>query len=168
MAEPFIISGFFLDYALPFALIFTLIFAVLQKTKLLGEGKKQIDAIIGLIVGLVLVATPFARNMVVQLMPFLAVFAAILLVFMLLYGFIAGKKDGDILGKWWKYAFIAILAISMIIALLVISDYWDPLYDYLINNPGGSSIWFNALLIAVIVGALVAVLTGKDKAGSSS
>ncbi|MEM0465420.1 MAG: hypothetical protein QXW97_01815 [Candidatus Pacearchaeota archaeon] len=164
MAEqPFLISGFFLYYALPFALIFTLIFAILQKTKLLGEGKKQIDAIVGLIVGLVLVSTPFARDMVLKLMPFLAVFAVILLVFMILYGFISGKKDGDILSKGWKYFFIGVLAISLIIALLVISNYWEPLYDLLVNSPGSSSIWFNALLIAVIIGALVAVLVGKDK-----
>jgi hypothetical protein len=164
--QPFIISGFFLDYALPFALVFTLIFAVLQKTKLLGEGKKQIDAIIGLIIGLILVATPFARNMIVELMPFLAVFAVLLLVFMLLYGFISGKKDGDVLSKGWKYALIAILAIALIIAILVISGYYQPLYSYLVDSPNGSAIWFNALLIAVIVGALIAVLVGKEKTSS--
>jgi hypothetical protein len=161
--QPFIISGFFLDYVLPFALIFTLIFAVLQKTKLLGDGKKQIDSLVALIIGLILIATPFARNMVVQLMPFLAVFASILLVFMLLYGFISGKKDGDVLSKYWKYVFYAILSISLVIALLVISGYYQPLYNFLVESPSASSIWFNVLLIAVIVGAIIAVLVGKEK-----
>ena len=132
--QPFLLSGFFLDYALPFALIFTLIFAVLQRTKLLGDGKKQIDAIIGLVVGLILIATPPARNIVVGLMPVLAVLVTILLVFMLLYGFIAGKKDGDVLGKWWKYALIALLAIVMVIALLVLSGYWDMVYTYVTQS----------------------------------
>ena len=44
MAEPIFISGYFLDYILPFVLVFTLIFAILTKTKLLGEDKKQINA----------------------------------------------------------------------------------------------------------------------------
>ncbi|MBR9704356.1 hypothetical protein GOV12_03015 [Candidatus Pacearchaeota archaeon] len=167
MATPFIISGFFLDYALPFALIFTLIFAVLQKTKLLGEGRKQIDAIIGLIVGLILVATPFARDIVVNLMPFLAVFATILLVFMLLYGFIVGKNDGDVLGKGWKYVFIGVLAISLVLAIIILSGYWDLFYGFLFEKPGSSTIWLNLLIIAVIVGALVAVLIGKEKSTSS-
>ena len=66
MADPIFISPYFLDYILPFVLVFTLIFAILQKTKILGEGKKQIDAIIGLVVGFILIAVPFARNIIVQ------------------------------------------------------------------------------------------------------
>jgi len=41
--EPsFLISSYFLDYILPFILVFTLIFAILEKTKLLGDEKKQV------------------------------------------------------------------------------------------------------------------------------
>jgi len=163
MAEPIIISGFFLSYLLPFALIFTLVFAILQKTKLLGDDKKQIDAIVGLLVGLFLIAFPAARDIVVKLMPFLAVCVAILLVFMLLYGFVSGKKEGDILSKGWKYAFYAIIAISLIIALIVITGYWDTLTNYLFNDVTGSQIWINALIIVVIAGALIAVLSDKGK-----
>lgn len=163
MAEPIFISGFFLSYLLPFALIFTLVFAILQKTKLLGEDKKQIDAIVGLIVGLFLIAFPAARDIVVKLMPFLAVFIAILLVFMLLYGFVSGKKEGDILSKGWKYAFYAIITISLIIALIVITGYWDFLQNYLFNDVTGTQIWVNGLIIVVIAGALIAVLWDKGK-----
>ncbi len=90
MVEPIFISSYFLDYILPFVLVFTLIFAILEKTKLLGEDKKQINSLVGLVVGLILIAFPYARDIVVLLMPFLAVSAVILLVFMLLYGFILG------------------------------------------------------------------------------
>ena len=75
----------FQEYILPFVLVFTLIFAILQKTKLLGDDVKQINAIVGFVVGLMFVVFPFANNFVVQLMPFLAVSAVVLLVFMLMY-----------------------------------------------------------------------------------
>ena len=163
MAEPIFISGFFLSYLLPFALIFTLVFAILQKTKLLGDDKKQIDAIIGLIVGLLLIASPFSRDIVNGLMPFLAVSASILLVFMILFGFVSGKKDGDILPKAWKYAFYALIAISLIITLIVLTGYWDYLKNFLFNDETGSQIWINGLIILVIAGALVAVLSEKSK-----
>ena len=163
MAEPIFISGFFLSYLLPFALIFTLVFAILQKTKLLGEDKKQIDAIVGLLVGLFLIAFPAARDIVVKLMPFLAVFVAILLVFMLLYGFVSGKKEGDILSKGWKYAFYGIIAISLIIALIVITGYWDIVQNFLFNSSTGTQVWINALIILVIAGAIIAVLSDKGK-----
>ena len=163
MAEPIFISGFFLSYLLPFALIFTLVFAILQKTKLLGEDKKQIDAIVGLIVGLILIAFAPARDIVVKLQVFLAVFVAILLVFMLLYGFVSGKKDGDVLSKGWKYAFYAIITISLVIALVVITGYWDTVYNYLFNDAMGGQIWINGLILVVIAGALIAVLSDKGK-----
>ena len=160
MVQPFLTSPIFTQYLLPFALIFTLIFAILQKTKLLGDGKKQIDAIIGLVVGLILIATPAANYIVVSLMPFLAVAAVILLVFMLLYGFIGGKKDGDVLGIWWKRAFAAILIVSLVGFLLVITGYWSVVKSYIFSADSGTSLWVNGLLIAIIVGAIVAVIKG--------
>ncbi len=90
MDQPIFVSSYFRDYILPFVLVFTLIFAILEKTKLLGDDKKQVNAITGLVIGLILIGTPFARDIIVKLMPFLAIFAVILLVFMLLYGFIEG------------------------------------------------------------------------------
>ena len=118
MADPIFLSPIFLDYILPFVLVFTLIFAILQKTQLLGDGKKQVDAIVGMVIGLILIAFPFARNIVVQLMPFLAVSAIILLVFMLLYGFIVGKKEGDVLNTGLKITFGIILGLALIVVIL--------------------------------------------------
>jgi len=160
---PIFINGFFMTYLLPFTLIFVLIFAILQKTKLLGDDKKQIDAIIGLVVGLMLIAFPASRDIVVKLMPFLAVFATILLVFMILFGFVSGKKDGDILPKGWKYTLYAIITIALVIALIVITGYWDIVNEFLFNDSTGGQIWVNGLIIIVIVGALIAVLWDKGK-----
>src|SRR3989344_1477264 len=125
MTEPLFISPFFLDFILPFVLVFTLIFAILQKTKILGYDVKQINAIIGLTVGLMLIAFPPARALIVLLMPFLAVVAVILLVFMLLYGFAVGKKDADVLGHKWKIAVITLITIALTVYLLMITGYWN-------------------------------------------
>ena len=163
MVEPFLISSLFTDYVLPFILVFTLIFAILQKTQLLGEDKKQINSMIGLIVGLILISFPFARDIVVELMPFLAVSAVILLVFMLLYGFIMGKKDGDVLHKGVKIALGIILGLAMVSVLLFISGYWDPIYDLMFGGEGSGQIWINILLVAVIAGAIASVVATKDK-----
>ncbi len=163
MVEPFLISSLFTDYVLPFILVFTLIFAILQKTQLLGEDKKQINSMIGLVVGLILISFSFARDIVVQLMPFLAVSAVILLVFMLLYGFIMGKKDGDVLHKGVKIALGIILGLALITAMLFITGYWDPIYDLMFGGEGSSQIWINILLVVVIAGAIASVVASKDK-----
>ena len=163
MAQLFFISPIFTGYLLPFALVFSLIFAILQKTKLLGDGKKQIDAIVSLVVALILIATPFARDIVVSLMPFLAVWAVILLVFMLLYGFVSGKKEGDVLAKGWKYAFYFLLAISLVVFLLMVSGYWPVLWNFMFRSGSGNALLINGLLLAIIVGAIVAVIKGDTR-----
>jgi hypothetical protein len=163
MVDPFFINPFFMDYVLPFVLVFTLIFAILEKTKILGDGKKQISAIVGLVIGLMFIAFPFAKNIVVFLMPFLAVSVVILLVFMLLYGFIVGKKDGDVLGKWWKVAFGAILSVAMISVLLMATGYWPLVYSFLFETTTGNQIWINGFLVVVIVGVIIAVIQGEKK-----
>lgn len=162
MVSPIFASPFFTSYILPFVLVFTLIFAILQKTQLLGEGRKQINAIIGLIVGLILIAFPFAREVVVKLMPFLAVSAVVLLVFMLLYGFIAGREK-DVLNKGLKITLGIILGLALITALLIISGYWSPVYNFMFSREGAAQVWINILLIVIIAGAVISVVAGKEK-----
>ena len=43
----------FTRFILPFFLVFFVIFALLEKTKLFGDGKKQINAMISFVVGLI-------------------------------------------------------------------------------------------------------------------
>ena len=43
------------DVLLPFLLIFTIIFAILQKTKILGEDKKNLNVVVAVVVGLLVV-----------------------------------------------------------------------------------------------------------------
>jgi len=159
MPEPLLIHPYFVDYVLPFVLVFTLVFAVLQRIKLLGDDVKQINAMVGLVVGLLLIAFPYPRSIIVLLMPFLAVSVVILLVFMLLYGFIVGKKETDVLGKWWKVAFGAILAVGLLSYLIYIAGYWNYVLNFFLGG-GSSQIWINIILIVVIIGAIVAVIKG--------
>ena len=42
-------NPFFTEMLLPFLLVFVVVFAILQKTKILGEEKAQIDAIVALL-----------------------------------------------------------------------------------------------------------------------
>jgi len=165
MAEPLFISAYFLNYILPFVLVFTLIFAVLQKTKILGDGKKQIDSLVALVVGIILIAFPYARNIVVELMPFLAISIAVLLVFMLMYGFIYGKTDN--MQKGVKIALLVIGSLALVTVLLIITGAWDYIYSMMFENEAGGQIWINGLLIVVIAGAIIAVVSGKGGKSSS-
>ena len=71
-----------------FVLVFTMVFAVLQKAKVFGDGKKQIDALIGLAVALIVISAGYATDIISQLIPFLAITLVIILIFMVLIGFL--------------------------------------------------------------------------------
>lgn len=165
MAAPIFISPFFMDYLLPFVLVFTLVFALLQKTKILGDEKKQVDSIVALIIGIILIAFPFARNIVVELMPFLAVSVAILLVFMLLYGFVYGKTED--MHKGIKTTLLIIGSLALITVVLIITGAWDYIYSLMFERAEGGQIWINILLLVVIAGAIIAVISGKSGKSSS-
>lgn len=88
MAETIFNSSLFSEIILPFLLMFVLVFAILDKTKILGEGKRQINAIISLVIALIFISFARAVGIVTSLMPFLAVVLVIILVFYLLFGFV--------------------------------------------------------------------------------
>ena len=46
-----------------FLLVFVVVFAILQKTKVLGDGKKQIDALVALAVALLVLSAGFALSL---------------------------------------------------------------------------------------------------------
>jgi len=167
VVESIFAQPIFMDYILPFLLVFTLTFAVLDKTKLLGEGKRQINAIISLVIGLILIAFPYAQGIIVKLIPFLAVALVILFIFMLMYGFAMGKKEGDVLDKGVKIALGIIVGLAVIVAVLWATGAWDKVYDTLVGGSSSSQIWMNILLIAIIGGAMAIVLStgGKKNSG---
>lgn len=163
MAETIFSYWIFRDLILPFLLVFTLVFAVLEKSKILGEGKKQINAIISLVIGIIFVSYSYATGIIVKLMPFLAVCLVILFVFMLLWGFISEKKEGAVLNKGLKITLGIIFGIALIIAILVVTGAWDPIYAFVSTGQYSGTIWMNLLFLAIIGGAIAIVVSSGKK-----
>jgi hypothetical protein len=159
MSEIFIFNEFFSQIVLPFLLVFTVIFAILQKSKILGEDKKQIDAIVGFVIGLLLVAVPSAREIVSGLMPILAIFVVSLLVFFVIYGFAKGGDNVKIEGKY--LSIVVILAVVVVsISLLVLTGHWDLLVNFFKGSTSTNLIG-NLVFILIIIGAIIAVVLPK-------
>jgi len=158
-------SPFFIEIVLPFLLVFVIVFAILQKARIFGEGKKQIDALVGLIIGLIVVAFGRATGIILSLMPFLAVSAVIILVFMILYGMIF--KEGEFeMNKGLKIGFGILIGIAVVIAVLVATDGWDYILENWVYGGSGGDILMNVVFIAIIAGAVAIVLSGaKDSSG---
>jgi len=159
----FLTNWIFKDLVLPFVLIFTLIFAVLEKSKLLDEGKQQINAIIAFVIAAILVTFSTQVEWIQKFSVFLAVALFVYFVFMLIWGFTFGVTKGDPFEglKNMKNLLGAIAFIAVVIAVLVITGWWTKVVDFFTSGDKGA----NIIMIVVIVGAIAAVLWKKG--GSS-
>jgi peptidoglycan/LPS O-acetylase OafA/YrhL len=151
------------DVILPFVLIFTLTFAILQKSKLLGEGKNQIDALISLVIAGILIAFSKYVDWIKEFSLFLVITLFLVFVFMMIYGFIYGTKEGDPFKdqKWIKIALGIIVFAALVVAGLVITGAWSKVYEFFASEEAGA----NAVFIILIVAAIVAVIFGGKKSG---
>ncbi len=149
----------FTEGILPFLLVFVLIFAILQKSKILGDGKAQIDALISLAISLILLTVPVARDIVVGLTPWLAVGTVVILVFFILYGFVAGDLSAGNMPKGLKIAFGVLAAVFVFGVVVYVTGFWSTIEGWF---SGDSGLFANIFMLLIIGGAVaVAVATGK-------
>jgi len=157
-------NSFFTEMLLPFLLIFVVVFAILQKSKILGESKAQIDAMVALVVGLLLIGVPGPREIIVGIMPWMAVGIAVILVFMILYGFVAGDLSSA--PEWMKVTFGILAGLFTLAVVLYISGLGKILLEWF-SLSGSGDIWMNVLMIALVFGAMAfAIWGGKKKENS--
>ena len=157
-------NSFFTEMLLPFLLIFVVVFAILQKSKILGESKAQIDAMVALVVGLLLIGVAGPREIIVGIMPWMAVGIAVILVFMILYGFVAGDLSSA--PEWMKVTFGILAGLFTLAVVLYISGLGKILLEWF-SLSGSGDIWMNVLMIALVFGAMAfAIWGGKKKENS--
>ena len=142
-------SAYFVELVLPFLLIFVVVFGILQKTKIFGDNKKQIDALVALVLGLIVVAFANAVN--------------IILIFMIMYGMLFKEGDFD-MNKWLKFGIGTVIMIALIIAVLVVTGGWDYIVELFYGKASGDLV-ANVVMVVIVMVALVLVVVpfGKKK-----
>ena len=153
-------SPFFTEMLLPFLLVFVVVFAILQKSKILGEGKAQVDAIVGLVVGLILIGVPGPRDILVGIMPWMAVGVAVILVFMILYGFVVGdlSKLGEETGV--KIGMGVLAGVFTIGVVLFVSGLHEKIWD---SFGGSGDVWMNVVMVVLVLGVMAVAVWGNKK-----
>ncbi len=166
MAETILQNWIFSQFALPFLLIFFLAFGLLEKTKLFGEDKKQLNAGVAFVIGLIFVSAIYPKIVVGNLILFFTIAIVVLFVALLLWGFVAGGevKVPDKL----KIPVFILIGIAVFAALLwalgVPGGFFKSAFDFIFQSSWSGSFWTNAIFVIVIIGAVIAVLVGGKKA----
>jgi hypothetical protein len=161
MVETFFSWPIFSDIVLPFVLVFTLLFTILEKTAVLGKNKQN-HAIISLATALILIASP-ARIVIRDLVPFFAIFAVVLLIFMLLWAFVLQKEKVELPGFMQTILLVLIIA-SVVVAVMVATSFWDRMYNFLKTEQG---VLINLIILVVIIAAAFVVVKYSNSGKSS-
>lgn len=155
----------FSKFLFPFLLIFFIVFAVLEKLKLFGEGKKQINALISFVIGLIFVGAVYPKLVVENLILFLTITIVAVFVVLLIWGFVFGEKiQGSKLEKGMKLGLGAVVTIAFIGALIWATGLGESLGTFMSgNNEIVQAVITNGVFLLVIVIALVLILIGSKK-----
>ena len=165
MAEETILQHWvFTRFVLPFLLIFFIVFGVLEKTKLFGSDKKQLNALIALVIGLILVGAASPTLTISHLILFLTIAVVVLFVALLLWGFVSGEEGlkFEKAPKPLRWLIGIVIVIAVIIALLwalgTEATFAGVIFNFLFKSDWSKSFWTNLSFVVVIIIALVLVL----------
>jgi len=152
-------NSFFSNIILPFVLIFTIVFSILEKTEILGK-KKDIDAIVALIFGLIAVGVPAAMGVLNNLIPVIAVLIVILFVWFLVFAFVGERVKPE-----WSSGLKKFFAVVIGIIILGMITWATGLFDYVIIDQAlAAKVGQMVLLVGAII-AVIAVVIGASEHG---
>ncbi len=158
------------DVMLPFLLIFTIMFAILQKTKVLGDGRKNYNIAVALVFGL-LVVIPHVTNsypagtdvveMLNKALPSVSVIIVAVIMLLILIGIFGGQAQ-------WKGPVAGWVAIVCFVIILVIfgsAAGWWLNWGWFTGFFGEGTIAL--IVILLIFGIVIAFITAEDKSHKS-
>jgi len=162
--ETFLQHWIFTKFALPFLLIFFIVFAVLEKTKIFGDEKKQLNALISFIIALIFVGAIYPKIVVANLILFLTVALVVVFVILLLWGFVFGDiKEGFKPDKWMKLVLGGLITVAVLIAVFWATGIEWGVFDFLFKQSWSGSLWINVFFVVVIAAALALILKSTTK-----
>ena len=163
------------DFLYPFLLIFFIVFAILEKTNILGEDKKSVNAMVAMVVGLIFAASVFPKLVTENIILFLGVAMIVIFVGLLLWGFISGEgtftvEGGSKIHKLLMWIFILGLVFGIIWAFGIFGSFAlaaTSAFSWLFSSSWSGAFWTNALFVFFISFAIaVAVGWNPFKGGS--
>ena len=163
MAETLLQHPVLTNFVYPFLIVFFIVFAVLEKTKLFGEEKKQLNALTAFVIGLIFVSAVFPKMVVSNMILFLSVAIVIVFVVLMLWGFVFSTKDGFVMTNAMKVGLFVVITISLIIGILWAAGVGGRTYGFLFSQSWSEAFWTNLIFVVLIGVALAAVIRGSGK-----
>lgn len=111
--------GFF-TVMLPFLLVFSIIYGVLERTKIFGDRKHDINAVIAFSIGLIVIATTWVVGALTDFLPFVGFFAVVVVVFLMLVTMFYGEVADLYKSKTLKVMGPAVVVVAIAMTITYI------------------------------------------------
>ncbi len=160
-------SSIITRFLLPFLFVFFLVYAILEKTKVLGDNRAQLNALLAFVISLIFVGFAYPVMVTNNLILFLTIALVTSFVGILIFSFvnsISGVALRVPQGVIWTLAGVVIFATA--IALLWAMDISNQFYDLLFGQSWSATFWTNVLFL-VAMGVALAFVLNPFKGGSS-
>ncbi|MBN1157208.1 hypothetical protein JXA85_06300 [Candidatus Woesearchaeota archaeon] len=155
------------DVLLPFLLIFTVLFAILQKARIFGEGKKNINLAVAVIIAAMVVVPHVMHyypnpaydpvNIMNNALPQVSVVIVAIVMLLILIGLFGGEVHliGMALSGWVTFISIAII----VLIFGGSAGWWNFAWFYQFFGTEAVSL----IIILLVFGLLVMFIAGGDK-----
>ncbi|MDD5650578.1 MAG: hypothetical protein PHF86_09215 [Candidatus Nanoarchaeia archaeon] len=104
------------EYLLPFLLIFTVIFAILEKLAILGKDKKNLNLMLALILGLLVVVQPEIVMLINSFLPKVSLFILVVLMFLVVAGMFGANTS-----SWTRAPFLIAIVVCILAIIWALS-----------------------------------------------
>lgn len=145
---------FLYNVVLPFLLVFAVVFALLEKTEVLGAGKRNVNLIVAFCIAFIFVGVPALVNVTLRLIPIVSLIIVILLCLLLVFGFVGIQPEQN---KILKTILGIVLGIALTIVILWASGALEK-----VGNISGTTLNY-IIFIGIFILAIVVVLVGGKK-----
>lgn len=137
------------EYLLPFLLVFSILFAILEKTQIF-TGKKNVNVIVSLIIGLIFVTQFSLVYTLNNFLPKISLFIIVAVMILILFG-IFGVQVGNGLGG-------LMLLLATVASLLAV--YWGLSPSLGFEIPYWIQYNWDVIIIAIIIIIVMALIIG--------
>ncbi len=145
------------DVLLPFLLVFAIVFATLEKTAILGKDKSNINAIVAVVTGLLLVVQRGIVDTINIFLPRISLLIVVILMGLLVISMIAGKEFDGIKGG--SFAIGVIIIIIAVIFSLVTPQSGGPIW----LTPADKQILLSVGILILVLVLVIGLVTSKPK-----
>jgi len=159
----FLQNDIFTKFLFPFLLVFFIVFAILERTKLFGEGKKQLNALTAFVIGLIFVTAIYPVLVVNNLILFMTVALVAIFVILLIWGFIFGDEKGFALNKTLKWILGILAGLAFLIAIFWATGWYTSVISFFSDSSFNQTIITDVTFVLVIAIALALVIRKEKK-----